>query len=42
MENIPRDKLAIKNIKLEIEKEKEKAYKYIIEHLKGSMPEKSK
>ena len=36
------DELAIKKIKLEIKKEKENAYKYIMEHLKENIPEKSK
>ena len=36
------DELAIKKIKLEIKKEKENAYKYIMEDLKENIPEKSK
>ena len=36
------DKLAIKKFKLEIKKEKENAYKYIMEHLKENRFEKSK
>ena len=36
------DKLAIKKIKLEIKKEKQNVYKYIMEHLKENMSEKSK
>ena len=36
------DKLAIKKFKLEIKKEKENAYKYIMEHLKENIFEKSK
>ena len=36
------DELAIKKIKLEIKKEKENAHKYIMQHLKENLSEKSK
>ena len=36
------DELAIKKIKLEIKKEKQDVYKYIMEYLKENMSEKSK